>query len=262
MSSSSCSSVGLSVIAKGSLEEFPLQADGKPHSICRAPIRGRRRAFPLPAILPYEAVSTWHTASPPDDLPSVRRYPRPVEGDAEAGRKGGRGGARARSATDQARGLARPAGGDRRVPRVLAGRQARMSTRRWSPCSPAITASSRRGCRRFRPRSPRRWWPISSSGGAAINQICKTFDISLKVYELALEQPTGDITQEAALDERACAATMAFGMEALASKPDLLVPRRNGHRQHDGRRRRSITRSMAARPRTGSGAAPASTTRA
>jgi len=60
------------------------------------------------------------------------------------------------------------------------------------------------------------------SGGAAINQICKTFDISLNVYELALEQPTGDITQEPALDERACAATMAFGMEALASRPDLL----------------------------------------
>jgi nicotinate-nucleotide--dimethylbenzimidazole phosphoribosyltransferase len=61
-----------------------------------------------------------------------------------------------------------------------------------------------------------------SSGGAAINQICKTFDISLKVFELALERPTGDITQEPALDEKACAATMAFGMEALASKPDLL----------------------------------------
>src|SRR5271168_1189324 len=63
-----------------------------------------------------------------------------------------------------------------------------------------------------------------TTGGAAINQICKTFDISLKVDELALEQPTGDITQEAALDERDCAATMAFGMEALASKPDLLCP--------------------------------------
>ena len=63
-----------------------------------------------------------------------------------------------------------------------------------------------------------------TSGGAAINQICKTFDISLKVYELALEQPTGDITREPALDERACAATMAFGMEALASEPDLLCP--------------------------------------
>ena len=61
------------------------------------------------------------------------------------------------------------------------------------------------------------------AGGAAINQICKTFDISLKVYELALEKPTGDITREPALDERSCAATMAFGMEALASEPDLLV---------------------------------------
>src|ERR1700719_4322933 len=31
-----------------------------------------------------------------------------------------------------------------------------------------------------------------TSGGAAINQICKTFDLGLKVYELALEKPTGD----------------------------------------------------------------------
>jgi nicotinate-nucleotide--dimethylbenzimidazole phosphoribosyltransferase len=61
------------------------------------------------------------------------------------------------------------------------------------------------------------------AGGAAINQICKTFDLSLKVYELALEKPTGDMTQEPALDEKSCAATMAFGMEALASEPDLLV---------------------------------------
>ena len=62
-----------------------------------------------------------------------------------------------------------------------------------------------------------------TSGGAAINQICKAFDISLKVYELALEQPTGDITEGPAMDERTCAGTMAFGMEALASEPDLLV---------------------------------------
>jgi nicotinate-nucleotide--dimethylbenzimidazole phosphoribosyltransferase len=62
-----------------------------------------------------------------------------------------------------------------------------------------------------------------TAGGAAINQICKAFDISLKVYELALEKPTGDITQEAAMDERTCAGTIAFGMEALASEPDLLV---------------------------------------
>ena len=62
-----------------------------------------------------------------------------------------------------------------------------------------------------------------TAGGAAINQICKAFDLSLKVYELALEQPTKDITLEPALDEKVCAATMAFGMEALASEPDLLV---------------------------------------
>jgi nicotinate-nucleotide--dimethylbenzimidazole phosphoribosyltransferase len=61
-----------------------------------------------------------------------------------------------------------------------------------------------------------------ASGGAAINQICKTFDLSLKVFELALEVPTGDITAGPALDEKACAATMAFGMEALASGADLL----------------------------------------
>jgi nicotinate-nucleotide--dimethylbenzimidazole phosphoribosyltransferase len=61
-----------------------------------------------------------------------------------------------------------------------------------------------------------------AAGGAAINQICKTLDLSLKVFELALEIPTADITQGAALDEKACAATMAFGMEALASGADLL----------------------------------------
>ena len=61
-----------------------------------------------------------------------------------------------------------------------------------------------------------------AAGGAAINQICKSFDLGLKVYELALEQPTGDITLGAALDEKACAGTIAFGMEALASGTDLL----------------------------------------
>jgi nicotinate-nucleotide--dimethylbenzimidazole phosphoribosyltransferase len=59
-------------------------------------------------------------------------------------------------------------------------------------------------------------------GGAAINQICKTFDLGLKVFELALEKPTKDITQDAAMDEADCAATMAYGMEAIAGGCDLL----------------------------------------
>ena len=59
-------------------------------------------------------------------------------------------------------------------------------------------------------------------GGAAVNQICKTFDLGLKVFELALEKPTKDITQEAAMAEADCAATMAYGMEAIAGGCDLL----------------------------------------
>jgi nicotinate-nucleotide--dimethylbenzimidazole phosphoribosyltransferase len=60
------------------------------------------------------------------------------------------------------------------------------------------------------------------SGGAAVNQICKSFDLGLKVFELALELPTADITQEAALTEQECAATFAYGMEAIAGGCDLL----------------------------------------
>ncbi len=61
-----------------------------------------------------------------------------------------------------------------------------------------------------------------AAGGAAINQICVSHDLGLKVFDLALEYPTGDITEEAALSERDCAATMAFGMEAVAGGTDLL----------------------------------------
>jgi nicotinate-nucleotide--dimethylbenzimidazole phosphoribosyltransferase len=61
-----------------------------------------------------------------------------------------------------------------------------------------------------------------AAGGAAINQICLAYDLGLKVYDLALDMPTGDITSEAAMDEKTCAATMAFGMEAIAGGVDLL----------------------------------------
>jgi nicotinate-nucleotide--dimethylbenzimidazole phosphoribosyltransferase len=59
------------------------------------------------------------------------------------------------------------------------------------------------------------------SGGAAVNQICKTFDLGLKVFELALDKPTRDFTQDSAMDEADCAATLAYGMEAIESS-DLL----------------------------------------
>jgi nicotinate-nucleotide--dimethylbenzimidazole phosphoribosyltransferase len=61
-----------------------------------------------------------------------------------------------------------------------------------------------------------------AAGGAAINQICIAHDLGLKVFDLALDIPTADITVEAAMDEKTCAATMAFGMEAIAGGTDLL----------------------------------------
>lgn len=63
---------------------------------------------------------------------------------------------------------------------------------------------------------------LCAAGGAAINQICLAYDLGLKVFDLALHIPSGDISETAALDERGCAATMAFGMEAIADGADLL----------------------------------------
>ena len=60
------------------------------------------------------------------------------------------------------------------------------------------------------------------AGGAAINQLCKTFNLGLKIFELALDDPTGDITERPALNESDCAAAIAYGMEALEGGPDLL----------------------------------------
>jgi nicotinate-nucleotide--dimethylbenzimidazole phosphoribosyltransferase len=61
-----------------------------------------------------------------------------------------------------------------------------------------------------------------TNGGAAISQICALHELNLRVFELALELPTGDITVEPAMDDKMCAATIAYGMEAIAGKPDLL----------------------------------------
>jgi nicotinate-nucleotide--dimethylbenzimidazole phosphoribosyltransferase len=62
-----------------------------------------------------------------------------------------------------------------------------------------------------------------TDGGAAISQICALHELNLRVFELALELPTGDITKGPAMDDKMCAATIAYGMEAIAGKPDLLA---------------------------------------
>ena len=61
-----------------------------------------------------------------------------------------------------------------------------------------------------------------TAGGAAISQICAMHELNLRVFELALEIPTKDFTLEPALSDKDCAATIAYGMEAIAGNPDLL----------------------------------------
>jgi len=60
------------------------------------------------------------------------------------------------------------------------------------------------------------------SGGAAVNQLCKVFDSDLRVYELALDQPTNDFTKGPAMSEAECAHAMAYGMMAVEPGLDVL----------------------------------------
>lgn len=60
-------------------------------------------------------------------------------------------------------------------------------------------------------------------GKAAINQICAAYGIGLSVFDLAVDVPSGDISREDAFaSERDAAATMAFGLEAVANNVDCL----------------------------------------
>ena len=60
------------------------------------------------------------------------------------------------------------------------------------------------------------------SGGAAVNQLCKVFDSDLRVYELALDQPTNDFTKGPAMTEAECAHAMAYGMMTVEPGLDVL----------------------------------------
>jgi nicotinate-nucleotide--dimethylbenzimidazole phosphoribosyltransferase len=60
------------------------------------------------------------------------------------------------------------------------------------------------------------------AGGAAINQLCRTADADLRVYEMALDQPTEDFTIAPAMSEETCARAIAYGMMAVEPGLDLL----------------------------------------
>ncbi|MEQ9195115.1 MAG: nicotinate-nucleotide--dimethylbenzimidazole phosphoribosyltransferase [Parvibaculum sp.] len=72
------------------------------------------------------------------------------------------------------------------------------------------------------PNATHRLVELYAAGGAAVNQLALREDAGLKVFDLALDMPVPDIRENEALSEAACAATMAFGMEAIAGGTDLL----------------------------------------
>jgi nicotinate-nucleotide--dimethylbenzimidazole phosphoribosyltransferase len=57
----------------------------------------------------------------------------------------------------------------------------------------------------------------ASDGSARVNKLCAHFDIGLKAFDLAIDHPLG------VFSEQECAATIAYGMEALAGEPDLVI---------------------------------------
>jgi len=61
-----------------------------------------------------------------------------------------------------------------------------------------------------------------AAGAAPVSQLCADNNLGLNVFDLALELPVADFSAGPALEERAAAATMAFGMEAIAAGPDLI----------------------------------------
>ncbi len=60
-------------------------------------------------------------------------------------------------------------------------------------------------------------------GGAAINQICKTFGASLDVHALDLDKPTDDFTLGPAMSEQDFITMLQAGWNAVDASADLLV---------------------------------------
>ncbi len=61
------------------------------------------------------------------------------------------------------------------------------------------------------------------AGGAAVNQLCRSVDADLRVYEMALDEPTRDFSRAPAMDEAECAKAMAYGMMAVEPGIDVIA---------------------------------------
>ncbi|NRA89444.1 MAG: nicotinate-nucleotide--dimethylbenzimidazole phosphoribosyltransferase, partial [Rhizobiales bacterium] len=62
----------------------------------------------------------------------------------------------------------------------------------------------------------------SAAGKARLNKMCEVYGHGLRIFDLALDLPTKKSYLEPTLGEKQCAATVAFGMEAIAGGADIL----------------------------------------
>ena len=60
-------------------------------------------------------------------------------------------------------------------------------------------------------------------GRAPLSAIATQAGATIRVFELALDQPTPSIAETAAMTQKECAATIAYGFEATEDHPDLLA---------------------------------------
>lgn len=132
------------------------------------------------------------------------------------------------AAAERQRQLVKPPGALGRLEEIairLAGWQGREIPQINRPTVAVFAAThgvAGRGVSPYPPEVTKQMVATFTAGKAAVNQICGVFGAGLRVFDLALDIPTPDIVEHDALTEAECAATMAFGMEALAGEPDLL----------------------------------------
>ena len=62
-----------------------------------------------------------------------------------------------------------------------------------------------------------------AAGSGAVGLAARELGAGVEVFDLAVDRPVPDAAERATMSERECAATLAFGMEALAKGPDLLI---------------------------------------
>jgi len=62
-----------------------------------------------------------------------------------------------------------------------------------------------------------------SEGAAGVRGMAASMQAAFKVFEMGLEYPAADFTQEASLSARDSAAAIAFGMEVVAEGADIIV---------------------------------------